>query len=59
MAANQHQADKKGRRVEKQEEVITIDFRAKPKEKAMIQDCVNRMYNQFLDPNTKEPKNGS
>ena len=40
MAANQG--------VEKQEDLITIGFRVKPKEKAIIQDYVNRMYNQFV-----------
>jgi hypothetical protein len=43
---------------EKQDELITIGFRVKPNEKAIIQDYVNRMYNQFVvDPNTKQPKN--
>jgi hypothetical protein len=42
---------------EKREDLITIVFRVKPKEKATIQVYVNRMYNQFVvDPNTKEPK---
>ena len=44
--------------IKKQDDLITIGFRVKPKEKAIIQDYVNRMYNQFVvDPNTKEPKN--
>jgi hypothetical protein len=39
-------------------DLITIEFRVKPKEKAIIQDYVNRMYKQFrVDPNTKRPKN--
>ena len=43
---------------EKQDELSTIGFRVKPNEKAIIQDYVNRMYNQFVvDPNTKQPKN--
>jgi hypothetical protein len=43
---------------EKQDELSTAGFRVKPKEKAIIQDYVNRMYNQFVvDPNTKQPKN--
>ncbi len=43
---------------EKQDELITIGFRVKPKEKAIIYDIVNRMYNQFvIYPNTKEPEN--
>jgi hypothetical protein len=42
---------------QEKEELITIGFRVKPKEKAIIQDYVNRMYNQFIvDPNTKQPK---
>ncbi|MFZ0894141.1 MAG: hypothetical protein WAZ77_06525 [Candidatus Nitrosopolaris sp.] len=40
---------------EKEDELITIGFRVKPKEKAIIQDYVNRMYYQFIgDPNTKD-----
>ena len=40
---------------EKQDELITIGFRVKPKEKAVIQDYVNRMYNQFVvDRKTEE-----
>jgi hypothetical protein len=43
---------------EKQDELISIGFRLKPKEKAIIQDYINRMYNPFVvDSNTKEPKN--
>jgi len=43
---------------EKESELITIGFRVKPSEKAIIQDYVNRMYNEFVvDPNTKEPEN--
>ena len=43
---------------EKQDDLRTLGFRAKPKEKAIIYDNVNRMYNQFvIDPNTKEPEN--
>ncbi|MFZ0894230.1 MAG: hypothetical protein WAZ77_06980 [Candidatus Nitrosopolaris sp.] len=42
---------------QKQEDLITIGFRVKPKEKAIIQDFVNRMYSQFVvDPDTNEPK---
>ncbi|MDQ6862824.1 MAG: hypothetical protein M3044_03265 [Thermoproteota archaeon] len=38
---------------EKQDDLITIGFRVKPKEKAISQDYVNRMYNQFVvDPKT-------
>jgi hypothetical protein len=38
------------------DELITIGFRVKPSEKAIIQDFVNRMYSQFVvDPNTNEP----
>ena len=33
---------------EKQDELITIGFRVKHKEKAIIQDYVNRMSNQFV-----------
>jgi hypothetical protein len=56
--SNPAQVAQKGQGVEKQEEHITIGFRVKPKEKAIIQDYVNRMYNQFVvDPHTKEPKN--
>ena len=33
---------------EKQDELITIGFRVKPKEKAVIQDYVNRMHNHFV-----------
>ena len=42
---------------ETQDELITIGFRVKPKEKAIIQDYVNRMYNQFMvEPNTRQQK---
>ena len=35
--------------------LITIGFRVKPNEKAIIQDYVNRMYNQFVvDRKTEE-----
>jgi hypothetical protein len=54
------QAAQKGQGVvnKKQDELITIGFRAKPKEEAIIQGHVNRMYNEFVvDPNTKEPEN--
>jgi len=38
-------------------ELITIGFRVKPKEKAVIQDYFNRMYNRLVvDPNTNGPK---
>ena len=51
------QVPSKGQGVEKQEDMITIGFRVKPREKAITQDYVNRMYNQFVvDPNTNEPK---
>jgi hypothetical protein len=41
----------------KQDDLITIGFRVKPKEKAIIQDYVNRMYNHFVvDPKTEEQK---
>jgi hypothetical protein len=33
---------------EKQDELITIGFRVKPREKAIIQDYCYRMYNQFV-----------
>jgi hypothetical protein len=43
--------------IKKQDDLITIGFRVKPKEKATFK-TVNRMDNQFaVDPNTKEPKN--
>ena len=60
MAANQHQPPQKPRvsQIRKTDDLITIGFRVKPKEKAIIYDNVNRMYNQFvIDPNTKEPEN--
>ena len=42
---------------EKQDELITIGFRVKSKEKAVIQDYFNRMYNQLVvDPKTEEEK---
>jgi hypothetical protein len=42
---------------EKQDELIRIGFRVKPKEKAVIQDYFNRMYNQLVvDPKTEEQK---
>ena len=42
---------------EKQDELITIGFRVKLKEKAIVQDHVNRMYSQFVvDPKTEEQK---
>jgi len=48
---------RKGQGVEKQEELITIRYRIKLKEKAVIHDYVNRMYSQFVvDPHTNEPK---
>jgi len=48
---------RKGQGVEKQEELITIRYRIKLKEKAVIHDYVNRMYCQFVvDPHTNEPK---
>ena len=60
MAATQvdkAQVPSKGQGVEKQEDMITIGFRVKPREKAITQDYVNRMYNQFIvDPSTNEPK---
>ena len=41
----------------KQDDLRTLGFRAKPKEKAIIQDYFNRMYNQFVvDPKTEEQK---
>ncbi|PWU81360.1 MAG: hypothetical protein DLM72_07320 [Candidatus Nitrosopolaris wilkensis] len=43
MAANQVvQVPSKGQGVEKREDLITIGFRVKPKEKSIIQDYVNR-----------------
>jgi len=59
MAANQVMRHKPAQKagVEKQDDLITIGFRVKPKEKATFK-TVNRMDNQFaVDPNTKEPKN--
>jgi hypothetical protein len=53
------QSPSKGQGVvgQKQEDLITIGFRVKPKENAIIQDFVNRLYSQFVvDPNTNEPK---
>jgi len=45
----------KDRGNEKQDDLITIGFRVKPNEKAIIQDYVNRMYNQFVvDRKTEE-----
>jgi hypothetical protein len=42
---------------EKQGDLITLGFRCKPKEKAIIQDYANRVYNQFVvDPKTEEQK---
>ena len=42
---------------EKDTELITIGFRVKPKEKAIIQDYCNRMFNQYIiDPTTNQPK---
>jgi hypothetical protein len=42
---------------EKQDDLITIGFRVKPNEKAVIQDNFNRMYNQLVvDPKTEEQK---
>ncbi|MDQ6668364.1 MAG: hypothetical protein M3Y53_09090 [Thermoproteota archaeon] len=47
------QVPSKGQRVD----MTTIGFRVKPREKAIVQDYVNRLYNQFVvDPNTNEPK---
>ena len=47
----------KEQRNEKQNQLITIGFRVKPKEKAVIQDNFNRMYNQLVvDPKTGEQK---
>ena len=41
----------------KQDDLRTLGFRAKPKEKAIIQDYFNRMYNQFMvEPNTRQQK---
>jgi exosome complex RNA-binding protein Rrp42 (RNase PH superfamily) len=60
MAATQvdkAQVPSKGQGVEKQEDLITIGCRVKLKEMPMIQDYVNRIYNQFVaDPNTKEQR---
>ena len=43
--------------VEKQEALVVIGFRVKPKEEAIIQDYVNRMYSQYiLHPTTNQPK---
>jgi hypothetical protein len=42
------QAGPKRQGLEKQDDLITIGFRVKPKEKAIIQDYVNKMYNQFI-----------
>ena len=55
MAANQVMRHKPAQKagVEKQDDLITIGFRVKPKEKAVIQGYVNRTYNQFVvDPKT-------
>jgi hypothetical protein len=42
---------------EKQDDLITMGFRVKPNEKAIIQDYMNGMYNQFVvEPNTKQQK---
>ena len=39
---------------EKQDDLITIGFRVKPREKAIIQDYVIGCHNQFIvDPSTK------
>ena len=41
----------------KHDDLRTLGFRAKPKEKAIIHDYFNRMYNQFVvDPKTEEQK---
>jgi len=58
MAVHHKKTVSKDRGNEKQDDLITIGFRVKPNEKAIIQDYVNRMYNQFVvDLNTNEPKN--
>jgi hypothetical protein len=57
MATNQVKPPPKAQSTEKQIELITIGYSVKPKEKAIIQDYVNRMYNQFVvDHAAKQPK---
>ena len=60
MAATQvdkAQVPSKGQGVENQKDLTNIGFRVKLKEMPMIQDYVNRIYNQFVaDPNTKEQR---
>ncbi len=49
------QAGPKGQGPQKQDDLTTLGFRVKPKEKAIIQDYANRMYNQFIvEPNTRQ-----
>jgi hypothetical protein len=48
------QAAPKAQGTEKQVELITIGFSVKPKEKAIIQDHVNRMHSQFVVDPTNE-----
>ena len=51
------QAGPKGQGPEKQDDQITLGFRVKPKEKAIIQDYMNGMYNQFVvEPRSKQQK---
>ena len=51
------QAGPKGQGPEKQDDLTTLGFRVKPKEEAIIQDYVNRMYGQYiLHPTTNQPK---
>ena len=55
MAVHHKKTVSKDRGNEKQDDLITIGFRVKPNEKAIIQDYVNRMYNQFVvDRKTEE-----
>ena len=42
------QAGPKWQGPEKQDDLTSLGFRIKPKEKAIIQDYANRMYNQFI-----------
>ena len=51
------QAGPKGQGPEKQDDLTSLGFRVKPKEKAIIQDYVNRMYSRYiLHPTTNQPK---
>jgi hypothetical protein len=51
------QAAPKAQGTEKQDELITIGYSVKPKENAIIQDYVHRVYNHFvIDHTAKQHK---